>query len=245
MTEPTSLQEPSATQTLLLIAAEKLFAREGIDAVSTRRIAQEAGQRNISATYYHFGGKEQLIDALLALRMREINRRREALLDTLAQKPAPRLHDWLETLVRPLIDELPLADSHFVGCLHQLYSRARGERVYANLEPALVTGIGRAVNGITPLLAHLPSEVVGARMLLFASQMIHSAADWYYQRERGEALAPVDAMVATLVDFIAGGLLAPVSSDISVQQLTPARPRRKVKPTELAVSGEGKTGGKK
>jgi hypothetical protein len=43
------------------------------------------------------------------------------------------------------------------------------------------------------------------------SQLIHSVGDWYYQRERGEPLAPVAELAGTLVDFLAGGLLAPVS----------------------------------
>lgn len=198
------------TQTRLLLTAERLFAQEGIDAVSARRIAQEAGQRNISATTYHFGSKEQLIDALLSLRMQAINARREQLLDALG--PAPTLHDWLETIIAPLVEQLADPNSHFVGCIEQIYSRVRGVRLYATLSADLTTGLERANSGLLALLEQLPKKLREVRLQLMASQIMHSAADWYYRRERGETLLPLDELIAALVDFTAAGLLAPLSS---------------------------------
>ncbi|WP_280505436.1 TetR/AcrR family transcriptional regulator, partial [Nocardia farcinica] len=48
----------------LLDAAEELFATQGIDSVSNRRIAEFAGQANHSAVAYHFGGRDDLIRAI-------------------------------------------------------------------------------------------------------------------------------------------------------------------------------------
>jgi hypothetical protein len=44
-----------------------------------------------------------------------------------------------------------------------------------------------------------------------AVQVIYSAAVWYYQRERGAPDAPLASLSATLIDFLAGALLAPMS----------------------------------
>jgi len=206
----------TVTQDLLLLTAERLFAQEGIDAVSTRRIALVAGQRNISALQYHFGGKDQLIDALLALRLRGINQRREALLAELAQADrGADLHGLLTALVLPLTEELTRPDNHFVGFLQQLYGMARGDNIYAGQPAALTSGLDRASAAIAACLAPLPQPVRELRLRLMGSQLVHSAADWYYQRERGERVPPLPLMTANLVDFLAGGLTAPVSAAVT------------------------------
>lgn len=53
------------TKTALIMAAGELFAEHGIDAVSVRDIARKAGA-NIGVIHYHFGGKDGLIDAVMA-----------------------------------------------------------------------------------------------------------------------------------------------------------------------------------
>ena len=58
--------ELSKPQERLLDAAEALFAERGFEAVSLRDITLEAGA-NVAAVNYHFGGKENLIGAVLGL----------------------------------------------------------------------------------------------------------------------------------------------------------------------------------
>ena len=204
--------ELSATSIQLLLTAERLFAQDGIAAVSTRRIAQEANQRNVSALQYHFGSIDNLIDALLSMRLETINRRRQELLDALpGEQRDTDLHRLLQALVLPLLEQLDVPDSHFVGCLYQLYVRARGEHVYNTLEPQFTAGLESVTTALERCLVKLPQKVRIARLRLMASQLIHSVGDWYYQRERGESIAPVPELAETLIDFIAGGLMAPVS----------------------------------
>lgn len=50
-------------KTRILLAAKKLFARQGYDGTSVRQICDEAGA-NISLVSYHFGGKEKVFEAL-------------------------------------------------------------------------------------------------------------------------------------------------------------------------------------
>ncbi|SDE41378.1 transcriptional regulator, TetR family [Paenibacillus sp. UNCCL117] len=47
----------------ILLAAKKLFARQGFDGTSIRQICEEAGA-NVALVSYHFGGKENLLRAL-------------------------------------------------------------------------------------------------------------------------------------------------------------------------------------
>ncbi len=57
-----------ATRELLVLSAERLFAERGINGVSLREIAVEAGQRNNAATEYHFGTRENLLAAIYVYR---------------------------------------------------------------------------------------------------------------------------------------------------------------------------------
>jgi AcrR family transcriptional regulator len=216
-----------ATSIQLLQTAERLFARDGIDAVSTRRIAQEANQRNVSALQYHFGSKDNLIDALLAMRLESINARRQQLLNELSVPPREAdLHDLLTALALPLLEQLDVPDSHFVGCLYQLYLHTRGERVYSNMQPEFTAALETVTNAIEQQLIDLPIGVRIGRLRLMGSQLVHSVGDWYYQRERGEALAPTVELAATLIDFIAGGLRAPVSKRLAKSTTNSSRRAR-------------------
>jgi AcrR family transcriptional regulator len=56
------------TRERLLDEAEHLFARGGVQGVTTREITEAAEQRNTSAVTYHFGSREGLLLEILARR---------------------------------------------------------------------------------------------------------------------------------------------------------------------------------
>ena len=70
------LETPTGTREKLIIAAEQLFAERGIQDVSLRQINNAAGQRNASATHYHFGSRDTLVRAIFEFRMTGIDQRR-------------------------------------------------------------------------------------------------------------------------------------------------------------------------
>ena len=53
------------TRTGLLLAAERLFALQGVAATTIRQINAAAGQRNQSAIHYHFGSRDGILDAIM------------------------------------------------------------------------------------------------------------------------------------------------------------------------------------
>lgn len=92
-------QAPVRTREQLMRAAEKLFARDGIDRVSVRAIIREAGQKNESALQYHFGNREGLIEALRQERAAQVNSLR---LEMLGEAPADlTLREMCLLLVKP------------------------------------------------------------------------------------------------------------------------------------------------
>ncbi|HEX4216826.1 MAG TPA: TetR family transcriptional regulator, partial [Acidimicrobiales bacterium] len=79
LTRPGAPPTASSTREQLVLAAERLFAVQGIDGVSLRKIGAEAGNANNSAVRYHFGSKQGLLQAILEYRLPGLNRRRQLL----------------------------------------------------------------------------------------------------------------------------------------------------------------------
>lgn len=73
--------DPEGTPRLLIEAAERLFAAQGIDAPSLAAITREAGLGNTGSVHHHFGGREELLDAIIAEHQAGLDNRRNALLD--------------------------------------------------------------------------------------------------------------------------------------------------------------------
>lgn len=70
------IAEGTDSRTRMILTAEALFAREGIDGVSLRRVASSAGQGNHHAVQYHFGTREGLVQAIFDYRMNQMDARR-------------------------------------------------------------------------------------------------------------------------------------------------------------------------
>lgn len=106
----------------LLRTAERLLATNGIDMVSLRQIAYEAGCRNPSVVQYHFGSRIGLLRAIVEYRLPPINRRRLEILARLHEED--RDHDvrgLVEAMARPLLELDP--ESHYVEFLARLNTR--------------------------------------------------------------------------------------------------------------------------
>jgi AcrR family transcriptional regulator len=57
------IQEQHDIKTRILLAAKKLFAKQGFEGTSVRQICEEAGG-NVALVSYHFGGKENVYRAI-------------------------------------------------------------------------------------------------------------------------------------------------------------------------------------
>ncbi|MFN8032609.1 MAG: helix-turn-helix domain-containing protein [Mycobacterium sp.] len=98
------------TRPNLVAAAERLFADRGVDAVSLREIAREAGTRNVMAVQYHFTDRAGVLAAIAAKHLPEIDARRHALLDAAEGDSSPSVRSLASALVRPLAAKLRDAD---------------------------------------------------------------------------------------------------------------------------------------
>ena len=75
---PVANLKPDSPKVALILAAEIIFARDGIESASLREIAAQAGQRNHHAVQYHFGSRDSLVQAVFDYRMLQMEPARGA-----------------------------------------------------------------------------------------------------------------------------------------------------------------------
>lgn len=197
-----------ATRIALIEAAESLFALEGVEAVSTRRIGAAIGSLNTNVVAYHFGGKEALIDAVYRHRLPGIDRRRGELLEEADARGEGRS---IAALMRAFA--LPLYEQHDEAGNHS-YARflAAVERAGLIARRALVSPefpeSERVIGRLAAAMPIGPARHLGTRlrlvtgMLVAALQMIDSDAP----QDPAAALAAFEQAVA----MAAAALIAPV-----------------------------------
>lgn len=192
----------------ILDAAECLFARDGLDAVSLRAICAAAGL-NVAAANYYFGTKDDLVDAILDRRMPAVMQRRLELLESLHTcTERPRTEDVVAALARPMA-ELIEAE----GDAGRSYARMVARLVH-DRSPALARfALDRYepdLRLIDTLLVRanptLPPDVVRARIEIALRTVFDGLADLPADLPAG---APDP--VSTLVSFVAGGISAPAA----------------------------------
>lgn len=88
MTTPQAKPDDAVSRRqVILETAEQLFAERGIDAVSLNEINKASGQKNTSALHYHFGNREQLINAIIDQHTETLRQKLVVLLDGLDADP--------------------------------------------------------------------------------------------------------------------------------------------------------------
>jgi len=111
MAEDTHQPHESATATAILEAARRCLLADGYAAMSTRKVATEAGVP-LSQVHYHFGSRANLVLALLADQDRRVLQRQQRMYaaDTPLWKRYEQACDFLE-------DDL---ESGYVRVLHEM-----------------------------------------------------------------------------------------------------------------------------
>jgi AcrR family transcriptional regulator len=102
-TAPRAASEQTRDQ--IKMAAQMLFARHGIDAVTVQQIVDAAGQRNNAALYYHFRTKEELIRQMVVDGAAVLDARRREMLDDMEKRGGPAsIREVMLVLFMPVIE---------------------------------------------------------------------------------------------------------------------------------------------
>ncbi|MEU8929255.1 TetR family transcriptional regulator [Streptomyces sp. NPDC048409] len=205
--------QASATREAILDTAERLFAEQGVYAVSNRQVSEAAGQGNNAAVGYHFGTKADLVRAIAARHFERIEEIRVRLLA--AAGDTDDVRDRVDCLVRPITEHLASLGSptwYARFCAQVATDPALYEIM---VEESLASpSLREAVAGLVRCLPELPADVRAERGQMARTLILHTCA------ERERALAEgTDTPRATwsdaatgLTDALLGLWLAPVTA---------------------------------
>ena len=230
------------TRASLLDAAERLFAANGIQAVSLRTINAAAGARNASAAHYHFGSKTNLIRALLESFMDELCRERLARLDAVrdaAGARRPDLRDVVEAFVVPMLRLL--VDPTGKGVRYSMFLARAATDPTVQLESLVPATFYDALSRFHALccaaLPDLAPEVI-MRRLTFGFDLTIATVVALDRQAGGRdtySVAEIAAYGAQLVDYIVAGTAAAsaarerLEAALAPPSLAAARPQRATK----------------
>ena len=201
---------PAAARTTkeqILLAAERMIADHGVDGVSMRQIGTAVGSGNNSVVLYHYGSKDNLVEAIFEHRLPRLRERRAALI---ADRRPSDLRGWLSCQIDMVLEQSDLPDSHYLSFIASLSHHdaesfkhlpqrfARGQREYEEHLRACLSTVDE------PLRTHRLAQVMDMTVQVGAN------------RERARALRrrvlPLALESANLLDGAVGFLEAPISS---------------------------------
>lgn len=201
------------TKERILAAAERLFARQGIEGTSLREISTAAGLSNMSSVQYHFGGKDELLESLFTDRMLQMEEQRGRMLDR-AEKNG--LLSDIRTLMEVIcLPHLELADGdgryNYAEFLTQYLFRYRpplGPLTDPPESPAPLH-LFQVQKLIRERLAFLPEEVIVRRLvtgvMCFLTVLVNHKSFAISGSEKGK----LEAALADTLDQISAAIELP------------------------------------
>lgn len=216
--------EPS-TKERLVVTGERLIALHGIDGVSLRQICAEAGKANNSAVQYHFGSKDQLVQAIFEYRIPALLRRRRLL----RTERGEDLRSCVEAYLLPILEEAEDADSYYMTFLMQLQRHGQAEHPFEHLPAEFKEPTLEFIREASAFLVDLPEQLRPTRVVQAMTICTHLASDRQMSRRYGAAAIPYALHVAELFDGIVGFLEAPASrATLEALPSAPVTPRWRV-----------------
>jgi AcrR family transcriptional regulator len=195
------------TQEKILDTAERLIGEQGYAATSLRQIINAAGV-NLAAVHYHFGSKEELLDAVVLRKAEPVNDARLAALDRVeaeAGDGVPGVEKILDAFFAPTA-EAASRNPQFVRLMGRIYSEGLMPKIaQKHFRPAM----SRFLAALQRALPGLPQEELMWRVHFMVGAMAHALC--------GEPVfGAVDSTtdfplrMKRLVAFLSAGFRAPV-----------------------------------
>ena len=195
---------------VLVSTAERLFAEQGIDAVSLRTVMAEAGT-NVAAVRYHFGTKESLVEAVVRARSEEIRATRDVLLSDLEAAQQPGLRAIAEAFVLPLASMATAGDTAWIRLVAGIASN--GHAAIAVIDGEFTDQTRRLGVQLRRVLPDLDAVSMRFRMTVAMTLAYRTLGDLADLRARiaGPGSPPVtdQRVVDELVDAVTSVLAGP------------------------------------
>jgi len=200
----------TSTEQRLVAAAERLFAEQGVGAVSLRTVMQ-AAETNVAAIHYHFGSKEGLLDAVLRSRLDQVTGERNAALAELSGDEVTA-RELAVAFVRPVVTVLGSGGEHWIRLVGHLL--ATDENGLGVLSGSFLQRNARFVELLERKFPGVPRRTLDFRL----TQAMHVTLNVLGDVERVRRLLgpdstprawPLDDVVADLVEVVTSVLAGP------------------------------------
>ena len=203
------------TKNQIKAAAQMLFARHGVDAVTVQQIVAAAGQRNNAALHYHFGSKEELIRQLVVDGAAVLEERRRGMLQEIEARGGPAsIREILNVLVMPVIelasDERSRGYIRFTSFLQTSDRRT----LRSALNNRWNTGYVACFEHLKGML-RLPPTLVKQRLILFsiyANAILSAREAAMESRSRSDRLWDQSFAVDNMLDTMEAMITSPPSA---------------------------------
>ncbi|MGI9600421.1 MAG: TetR/AcrR family transcriptional regulator [Acidimicrobiales bacterium] len=174
-----------ATRQALIRAAEQLFAAQGVDGTTIAAITVAAGQRNNYAVGWHFGGKAELVGAVLQKHQQRIDRVRCIVLDAIEAAGSPDIRAVAHGFVAPLADRLsdPDGGADYLRIQAELLGRRGPETDFVG------PGTRRLLAMSDQVIARGEPEALADMQALIVGLVFHGLADFAARRPDADAAA--------------------------------------------------------
>jgi AcrR family transcriptional regulator len=224
------------TPSRLIAAAEQLFAADGEEATSLRAIAR-AARASSAAVHYHFGGRDELLRAVMNRHLDPLNVRRLRFLDFAIanHSEAVPVEILIEAAVRPDLELLAklrrgrVTVARFLGRAWTLPGPSIAGSVTEHFEPF--------VRAFVPALRRSLPDVGKAELRDRLRLMMGTVAMLFATAPEPDEPGPlgtddVDEQVRRLVAFCAAGMAAPPQyrgplTDVDEPRVRPRGKRKK------------------
>ncbi|MQY27715.1 TetR/AcrR family transcriptional regulator [Nocardia aurantia] len=191
----------------IIVAAERLYARHGIEGVSLRQIGAAAGNANNSAVQYHFGSKDQLIQAIFGYREPRLRERRAELT---AERRPEDLAALIECHVLPILEQGAEVGSNYLSFIAMLQQHGHSD-VFDRVSTQYRDENEKFRDRVRALLPDLPEPLRTHRVAQALSFAVHAAALNEQAAAAGRPVLPFEVHVRDVLDGLVGFLTAPAS----------------------------------
>jgi AcrR family transcriptional regulator len=191
---PRAVSDPApntAPREQILLAAAQLFVEQGFEATTTRAIAEAVGMRQASL-YYHFAGKDELLEELLELSVRPSVELARSIVVTEPAEAAEALYRLALADTRLLLES-----PHNIGSLY-LLPEVSGPRFTAFREQRVeLQNCYGHLGAVASRLAQRPDAVPGEGLLgMLVLQIVETVIP--VRRSRAVEAGPPDLAVSCL-----------------------------------------------
>jgi AcrR family transcriptional regulator len=206
-------RDATATREKLLRAATYLFARHGLD-VPIRDIHARAEQRNASAIQYHFGGRDELIDAIVEQHAPTPDDMATVRADLESKLGDPRA--FVEAIVRRLARYLATEESrdYIRFSFHLMMQTSMRTVMVEGPEHHSMAAVYAETDLLRQLFPRLPERLVRERAVAAMSFVALEVAERARLIDDGqhEVLLDEEEFIANLADMATAVLMAPTST---------------------------------